>query len=263
MERRKEPRLTIEIPVTFTAESVEQKGRVTSLSMGGLRVASFPPVQPGIPLKLNVHLPGNDTPLEVELATVRWSQDGEFGMSTVILGEESRNRLRDFLGNSFQLDAVVLETRSGSDAGLVRDDLLNSLPTPAQDEGLCSARQKDNLSSAMSQGNGAERRRLKRMRVGFPIRMVGDLMNKKGLVVDLSLGGCGIEGHEGLKDAKYLGLVLSPPGSDEPIKVELAAVRWVGDQQAGLEFVRMKPAERERLQALLKGLDMAPGPQAA
>ena len=90
----------------------------------------------------------------------------------------------------------------------------------------------------MSQGDGAERRQLKRMRVGFPIRLVGDLMNKKGVVVDLSLGGCGIERQEGLKDAKYLGLMLCPPGSEDPIKVELAAVRWVGDQQAvGVDLV--------------------------
>ena len=262
MERRKEPRLTIEIPVTFTAESLKQEGRVTSLSMGGMRVASFPPMTPGTPMKLNVQLPDDDKPLEVELATVRWSQDGEFGISTVVLGEDNRDRLRDFLGNSFQLDAVVLQSRAAANAAPLGDELLGS-PTPEAHGGPATGGQQDRVSSAMSQGDGAERRQLKRMRVGFPIRLVGDLMNKKGVVVDLSLGGCGIERQEGLKDAKYLGLMLCPPGSEDPIKVELAAVRWVGDQQAGLEFVRMSPDQRRRLHELIKSVERVPGPQAA
>lgn len=262
MERRKEPRLTIEIPVTFTAESLKQEGRVTSLSMGGMRVASFPPMAPGTPMKLNVQLPDDDKPLDVELAMVRWSQDGEFGISTVVLGEDNRDRLRDFLGNSFQLDAVVLQSRSEPNAPAFSDEFLNS-PTAEAHGGSASGSQEEGASSAMSQGDGAGRRRLKRMRVGFPIRLVGDLMNKKGVVVDLSLGGCGIEGQEGLKDAKYLGLMLCAPGSKDPIKVELAAVRWVGDQQAGLEFVRMNPDQRNRLHELIKNMEMAPGPQAA
>lgn len=262
MDRRKEPRLSIEIPVTFVAQSLEQKGRLTSLSLGGFRIASFPPVPPGASLKLNAHLPDDERPLDIELGTVRWSQDGEFGVSTVILSQESRNRLREFLGTNFQMDAVVLQTRSAPDDELLRHEILD-VPTRQDQADASFVDPVHNPVPAVNRRHRGQQRLLKRVRVGFPIRLVGDLTNKKGIVVDLSLGGCGIQNHEGLRDAKYLGLMLCPPGSNDPINIELAAVRWVGDQQAGLEFLQMSPDQRQRLYTLIKGLELAPGPHAA
>lgn len=257
MQDRKEPRLTVELPVTISEDSIERKGTATSLSLSGARVVSSSPVAPGTPLRLSVYLPDDNKPVDVELATVRWSQDGHFGLSAVVLGEESRDRLQRFLDKNFQLDTVVLQTRAEPNNGVF--DNGNSNPsTPRKHIGPGSLVQKDEPSPVTSQEGGAQRRQLKRVHVESPIRLVGDLMDKKGVVVDLSTGGCGIQIETCLKDVKYLGLVLSHPQSDVPIKIELAAVRWVGDQQAGFEFIRMSPVQKKRLGQLITTLEMLP-----
>ena len=55
------------------------------------------PIRPGTPLFLSLSLPDSDEPLEIELATVRWSQEGSVGLKTIIMGLDSRERLQSFL----------------------------------------------------------------------------------------------------------------------------------------------------------------------
>lgn len=104
-----------------------------------------------------------------------------------------------------------------------------------------------------------EKRNLKRVRVQFPVGIVGDLLDGKGEVLDLSSGGCRVRGDKSLKASPYLHLLLHPPNDASPIKVELAIIRWVSGEEYGLQFIRMNADHQSRLRQLLNLLEMGPG----
>lgn len=100
MNQRSESRLPITCSVSFSGYKLELEGRVTNLSMSGCALESEESIQPGTPLFLSVSLPDSDEPLDIELATVRWSQEGACGLKTIIMGLDSRERLQTFLEQS-------------------------------------------------------------------------------------------------------------------------------------------------------------------
>lgn len=104
----------------------------------------------------------------------------------------------------------------------------------------------------------AENRDLKRVRVQFPIGIIGDLLDGKGEVLNLSTGGCRVRGDNSLKQSPYLRLLLHPPNGASPIKVELAVVRWVSGEEYGLQFIRMNADHQTRLRQFLRLLEMGP-----
>ena len=89
-----------------------------------------------------------------------------------------------------------------------------------------------------------------RFRSYFPVEFEGDGVSGHGTVMNLSSSGCGIESSQPLH-GKYLTLTLILPEQESPITVELAAVRWAGEQMAGLEFIRMRREEQTRVQQVL------------
>ncbi len=110
----------------------------------------------------------------------------------------------------------------------------------------------------MEQKSG-ENRNLNRIRVQFPVGIVGDLLDGKGQLVNLSPGGCRIKGDQSLKDSAYLRLMLYAPNDPTPIKIELAIIRWVSGDEFGIEFIRVHSDHQSRLRQLLKFLEMQPG----
>lgn len=104
----------------------------------------------------------------------------------------------------------------------------------------------------------AENRDLKRIRVQFPVGIIGDLLDGKGEVLNLSTGGCRVRGDNSLKASPYLRLLLHPPNDTSPIKVELAVIRWVCGEEYGLQFIRMNADHQARLRQLLRLLEMGP-----
>lgn len=105
----------------------------------------------------------------------------------------------------------------------------------------------------------AENRNLKRLRVEFPVRIVGDLLDGKGRLINLSVGGCRLKGDQSLRESPYLRLLLYAPNEPSPIKVELAIVRWISGDEFGLQFVRVHADHQRRLRRLLKFLELQPG----
>lgn len=104
-----------------------------------------------------------------------------------------------------------------------------------------------------------ENRNLNRVRAQFPVGIVGDLLDGKGQLVNLSPGGCRIKGDQSLKDSAYLRLILYAPNDPIPIKIELAIIRWVRGDEYGIEFIRVHADHQSRLRQLLKFLEMQPG----
>ena len=69
----------------------------------------------------------------------------------------------------------------------------------------------------------------------------------EGDAFDLSAKGCQIFSEHALEQGAYLGLRLSLPGQADPVRVNVAAVRWVAGQKYGLEFISIAAEDRERL----------------
>lgn len=104
-----------------------------------------------------------------------------------------------------------------------------------------------------------EQRLLKRFHTEFSVGFLGDLLDGKGQLLDLSTGGCRVQGGGPIKTSLYLHLFLHPPRAHNPVKVELAAVRWTSGTEFGVEFIRVSPDQQQRLQELLKVIELRPG----
>ena len=99
--------------------------------------------------------------------------------------------------------------------------------------------------------NGVQRRRMRRHAIFLPVEVDGK-KGVKGLTNDLSLEGCRINGNLAVRHGQHLPLRLHLPGREFPIVVERAAVRWVGQNDCGLQFMSILSSERARLGELLQ-----------
>ena len=66
----------------------------------------------------------------------------------------------------------------------------------------------------------------------------------EGMLLNLSLQGCRIKGAPPFPCGTRLRLELWLLEQSQPVKVELAAVRWVKDDQFGVSFLKMPPDVR-------------------
>ena len=84
----------------------------------------------------------------------------------------------------------------------------------------------------------------------------------EGMLLNLSLQGCRIKGAPPFPCGTRLRLQLWLPEQSQPAKVELAAVRWVKDDQFGVSFLNVSPDARARLKQVLQLLHEAKQPEA-
>lgn len=68
-----------------------------------------------------------------------------------------------------------------------------------------------------------------------------------GMLMDLTLHGCRIKGAHPFSGGTRLRLQLWLADQAQPVKVELAAVRWVTDDQFAVSFLEVSPDDRARL----------------
>ncbi len=101
MELRHVARLAVRCPIAYMSLSARTaivgEGVVINLSRDGVAIESRVPVQPGVELMCRVYLPDRPKPLLIPRATVRWSRAGEFGVTTIRMGDEERRRLDMFV----------------------------------------------------------------------------------------------------------------------------------------------------------------------
>ena len=106
--------------------------------------------------------------------------------------------------------------------------------------------------------SGIERRRHPRFALGCPIEFSGDLIDGKGIAADISKLGCKIECDKQVKQGAYLDLRIHMSSEALPLKIEVAVVRWVKQGAFGTEFIVIHPTQKQRLDELLKILEMLP-----
>ncbi len=97
MDKRESSRFAVELPISFSGNEAAGGGIVSSLSKKGCTVRSDENVQPGTFLVLHIHLSEQYSPLEIELAEVRWSTGREFGLEFLRMASQERQRLLHIL----------------------------------------------------------------------------------------------------------------------------------------------------------------------
>ncbi len=105
MHLRYARRYPIQCPITFLGDHLVGEGTVRNVSTGGWKVDSDQPVPRGNYFALRVLLPDQAVPMKVDLAAVRWSSGGEFGLEFLRMQPEEQARLRHFVS--------TLETQPG------------------------------------------------------------------------------------------------------------------------------------------------------
>ena len=74
-------------------------------------------------------------------------------------------------------------------------------------------------------------------------------------MTNLSKEGCTVASEELVLPHTFLAVRLQLPEQYEPLKVEVAEVRWTSGMGFGLEFIQLRAEEQERLQRFIKILE--------
>jgi hypothetical protein len=72
-------------------------GRVLDLSISGWSSLGLKGILAGDYLQLHLHLPGQQAPLSVPLATVRWTDQSRFGVAPILMDADDQLRLSQFV----------------------------------------------------------------------------------------------------------------------------------------------------------------------
>jgi len=76
-----------------------------------------------------------------------------------------------------------------------------------------------------------------------------------GTAVNLSRGGCAIVGTRPVQQGTYMRIQIFPSTSGPSIVIGLAPVRWVMNDQFGVEFISLSPPDQQRLQSYVAYLE--------
>ncbi len=97
--------------------------------------------------------------------------------------------------------------------------------------------------------------RFQRYRLCRPVTFSGEYLFGEGIVTNITHRGCRVRcNNRGVPDASCLTLRLSLPRREASLKVAEAVVRWSRGRECGLEFLRIQPAEQDRLRGFLSTL---------
>ena len=97
MDPRHDLRIVAQCEIRFSGIQAVGQGTVRNLSTGGWQVETSSPIPQGAALALRVSLPDGGEPMDVTMATVRWSAEKTSGLKNLILGESEWKRLRRFV----------------------------------------------------------------------------------------------------------------------------------------------------------------------
>jgi hypothetical protein len=94
-----------------------------------------------------------------------------------------------------------------------------------------------------------------RFAVQRPVSFRGDLLSGEGTVLNISRQGCAILSDAALETEGYLQLHVQLLEQEEPVHVDLAAVRWSTAKKFGVEFIKMHHDVGERLKRFVQLLE--------
>ena len=100
-----------------------------------------------------------------------------------------------------------------------------------------------------------EQREFARIAVKLPVTFSGEDTAGGGLTSGLSVHGCTLVTEELLLTGNALALHILLPAQSEPLKVDVAEVRWGQAGEFGLEFVRLPLQEKQRLTRFITAIE--------
>ncbi|WP_455389583.1 PilZ domain-containing protein [Petrachloros mirabilis] len=102
-----------------------------------------------------------------------------------------------------------------------------------------------------------EQRKHARVCVEYVFSLSGDRIRGEGVVLDLSVAGCRARSPVAVNEGEFFSVLIDVPRYETPLYVDLAVVRWVHDQEFGMEFIRMEPVHQQRLRDLVRATEAA------
>ena len=100
-----------------------------------------------------------------------------------------------------------------------------------------------------------EGRKHTRFAVQLPVSFKGEQVSHGGTILNLSEEGCAITSETVAGASVYLQLTMQLREREEPVQVDLAAVRWSFATRFGVEFIKIRPEEGKRLRKFVKVLE--------
>lgn len=94
-----------------------------------------------------------------------------------------------------------------------------------------------------------------RFAVQLPVLVTGDNLSGNGTILNLSPQGCAITSEVAARAGAYLVLTIRLREQEQPIRVEIAAVRWSAAARFGVEFIKLHAEAAERLKQFVKVLE--------
>ena len=97
MENRKHRRVLTEAPVLIFDELTLMEGQIVNLSTGGCAIVAAQAPEKGQRLSLVLPVPGRETSIDIQLAIVRWSSLGLFGVEFMCINTAHQETLQHYL----------------------------------------------------------------------------------------------------------------------------------------------------------------------
>ena len=95
-------------------------------------------------------------------------------------------------------------------------------------------------------------RRGRRLKLSCRLFFFGeDDFEGEATILDLSTGGCQATSLSEVRVGTTLRLSLFLQDQEWPLRIDEALVRWVKGPTFGLEFTKIRPAQRERVRAII------------
>jgi hypothetical protein len=104
-----------------------------------------------------------------------------------------------------------------------------------------------------------EQRRHPRYRVELPATFFNDRTSGFLVIGNISAGGCKVRSKVPIAAGDFGQLLIDLPGYTGPLKVSQASVRWVRDNECGMEFLRMDRNEQGVLNHLIDHIGVDEG----
>ena len=83
----------------------------------------------------------------------------------------------------------------------------------------------------------------------------GDQLSGEGTILNVSEEGCAITSETVVDVPLYLQLEMRLRIQEESVQVDLAAVRWTAAARFGVEFIKIRSTEAERLKKFVNALE--------
>lgn len=97
-----------------------------------------------------------------------------------------------------------------------------------------------------------DRRQYRRLPIEFPVTFVGENVSGTATAVDISMRGCTLDPSAQLAEGTIVRMTLRLSAELVPIAVDAAIARNAEKKRVGMEFLRLLPGERDRLQTVIR-----------